>query len=147
MTAAPSTGRVVVAVHDSPAGERAVVRGVAEARARRCALHLVRVWREVDLLYSMTRQEAARLARSERVNKLMLERAAWRAQQLDPHLTVTTELLPGDLYEALTGVAKTAELIVIGAAEPGSPDDIADWLPRHAGCPVIVVEPAPVGPG
>lgn len=136
-------GKVVVAVHDSASGRQAIRRGVAEARHRGCGLHLIRVWREIDLLFSMTRQETARLSKSEKANRFMLEQAAWQAQELAPDLIVTTELLPGDLYEALLGVSKSAKAIVLGDPAPHSSDEISQWLPEHAGCPVIVVSPTP----
>ncbi len=135
-------GKVVVGVQDSPAGDAALTRGVAEALQRRTGLHLVRIWREVDLLFSMTRSEVARLSKSEKTNKLMLERAAWRAAQLAPELTITTELLPGDLFEAMAGVSKAAQLLVVGSDRSNSDSDISEWIRERAQCPVIVVDAA-----
>ncbi|HEX2904827.1 MAG TPA: universal stress protein [Jatrophihabitans sp.] len=135
-------GAVVVGVADTPAAGAALARGVREARQRHAGLRLVRVWREVDLLFSMTRAEVARLASSEQANKLLLERAAWQARSQAPDLRVAADLLPGDLFETLAGVSKDAQLLVIGSDTPDSDSEIATWLRQHALCPVLVVEEA-----
>ncbi len=136
-------GMVVVGVHDTSAAEAALARGVAEAQRRDCGLHLVRVWREVNLLFSMTRAEVARLPKSESANRLLLERAAWQARELAPTLAVTTELSPGDLFETLADASKSAQVLILGTDSPGSDSDIALWLSERVQCPVIVVAAEP----
>ena len=133
--------RVVAGVADTDAGQAAVRRAVVEARDRGCALHLVRVWREIDCLLSLSRTEVARLPTSERANQLLLERAAWQVGQLDGSLQVTTELVPGDLYAALVEQSQDADLLVVGVDQPG--EEVAGWLHEHAQCPVLLVRPEP----
>lgn len=129
--------RVVAGVADTASGRAAVRRAAAEAHERNCPLHLVRVWREIDCLLSMSRTEAAELPASEQANRLLLERAAWQARQLTGSLPVTTELVPGDLYAAMIEQSQHAGLLVIGTDE--LPAGFADWLHEHAQCPVLVV--------
>jgi len=136
-------GKVVVGVQDGLAAAAALRRGVAEAQQRGCGLHLVRVWREVDRLLSLTRAELARLGESEQQNKLLLERAAWQARRLAPELVVTAELRPGDIYQVLAQLGSHAQLVVLGVDDPGSGNDIARWLAEHVQSPVVLVEPEP----
>jgi hypothetical protein len=138
---------VVVGVSDTSSAHAAVARGVDEARSRGRSLHLVRVWEDIDRLFSMTRTEVAHLGASEQENKMILERAAWEAGQIDDQLEVTTELVPGNLLEAMTEQSFSATLLVLGADVNLEEQDFAAWLAQRVRCPVVVVDaPEPATP-
>jgi len=135
--------RVVVAVSDSPSGQAALRYAVGEAVRRNASLHLVRVWREIGRLYSLSRSEASRLHADERAEEAVLAHAVDRARSIAPELAVVFDFIPGDLYRALEAAARGADLVVVGA---GSPEHssylIGRWCERHLHVPVSVV-PAP----
>lgn len=138
---ASSRPTVVVAVSSSASGQEAVRRGVREARQRQARLRLIRVWRDIDRLFSMSRTEVSVLRGQERAEQAILAEAAARASQLDPALDVEAVLLCGDLYDRLLPAAADADLLVIGA---GGPDErssfIGEWFQQHAPCPVAIVD-------
>lgn len=133
---------VLVAVSSSPSGQEALRRGVREARQMGAHLRLIRVWRDIDRLLSMTRAEVTALRGQERAEEAILAEAAARARSLDRSLNVDARLVPGDVYDSLLAAAKDVDLLLIGS---GSPEDrssfIGEWFQRHAPCPVTIVDP------
>jgi nucleotide-binding universal stress UspA family protein len=130
---------VVVAVSASPSGQEALRRGVREARLRGARLHLIRVWRDIDRFFSMTRAEAGAMRAQERAEQAILADAVQRAESLDSALLVSAELVPGDLYTAITAAAAHAELLVVGAGDTESRSAlIGEWFQRHVPCPVVI---------
>jgi nucleotide-binding universal stress UspA family protein len=140
---------VLVAVSSSPSGQEAVRRGVREARQRQGRLRLIRVWRNIDRFFSMSRAEVSALRGEERAEQAILSDAAERAAQLDPTLDVEAVLLCGDLYDRLLSAAEDVDLLVVGAGGVGNLAErssfIGEWFQQHAPCPVAIVDvPFPV---
>lgn len=132
---------VLVAVSPSPSGREALRRGVREARAMGASLRLLRVWRDIDRLLSMTPAEARALHQQQRGEEAILADALARARELDDTLEVETRLLPGDVYDGLLAAAQDVDLVVLGAGDTESRSaSIAAWLQRHARCPVAIVD-------
>ncbi len=138
MTAMQSGRRVVVGVSDSAAGQAAIRKAVGQAVTRGCDLHLVRVWRELDWLPSMTRADARALPTWERDDKKILADAADLANSLDPVLGLIVEWAPGDLYAAMTRAADGADLVVVGRSSDGA-IEFGHWLAENVACPVELV--------
>ena len=145
-TAADSDGstrhapRVVVGVSASESGRGALRFAVSEASVRHAALHIVRVWREVDGLFSMTAARAIGLRDRERADGLVLGEAVEAAHALDPEVQVIPEFVPGDLYAAMQARTEGAGLLVLGAgAGEYSSLLIGEWFRQHAHCRVVLV--------
>jgi hypothetical protein len=133
----------VVGVADSPSGLAAVAAGVREAALRQVSVRLVRVWRDIGWLFSMTLADVKRLPASEQADQRLLAAAAAYAHTVDPAVTVETEFLTGGLYNQLYGEAGRAQLLVLGAGNEAT-GLVADWFTRHrpsGGCPVLTVNP------
>ena len=145
-TAADSGGstrhapRVVVGVSASESGRGALRFAVSEASVRHAALHIVRVWREVDGLFSMTAARAIGLRDRERADGLVLGEAVEAAHALDPEVQVIPEFVPGDLYAAMQARTEGAGLLVLGAgAGENNSLLIGEWFRQHAHCRVVLV--------
>ncbi len=134
---------VLVGVSDSAAGKAAIRLAMREAASRACGVHLVRVWRDVCWLPSMTRADAARMPEWERSDKRILAIATAVARRSEPAVEVTAEWLPGDLYAIMQAAARRARLVVVGASGPGdSRSDLGAWLQHNVRTPVVVVDAA-----
>ena len=139
---AKSTRRVVVGVADTPSGRAAFHAAVLAAQQRGATLELVRVWRDIDRLFSMTLSETRRLSDSQRHDRQLLDDFRQAVALVAPDLPCTGELLRGDLYEDLLHRSEGADLLVLGAGdESNSSHLIGEWFRRHATCPVQLVQP------
>jgi hypothetical protein len=76
--------RVVVGVSASRSGLAALRVAVHEAVARNATLHLVRVWRDVGWLFSMTAADIMGMRDRERADGLVLALAVEAAHAIDP---------------------------------------------------------------
>lgn len=132
--------RVVVGVSASESGRGALRYALREASARHAALHVVRVWREIDGLFSMTAARAIGLRDRERADELVLAEAVAAAHTLDPEVPVIPELVPGELYSAMQARTDGAGLLVLGVGD-GERNAflIGDWFGQHAYCQVVLV--------
>src|SRR5579875_1295127 len=110
-----SARRVVVGVSTSESGRAALRAGVDEARRRHSALVLVRAWRDIDRVFSMTSAEVRDLPLSRARENELLDDAVAAARALDGTLAVTGVLVAADVYPALLDAAAGAEVLVVGA--------------------------------
>jgi len=143
---ADSRARVIVGVHDSLPGLRALRRAVAEARKRECVLHAVRAWTA----------PASGYAPMLRVWALDCDDAA--QQEICHAFDTAMGGLPGDLdmrfvtVQGLVGPALVEyarhddDLLVVGVGRDGwwrrlFGRHTAAYCVRRAVCPVLVVPP------
>lgn len=137
--------RVVVGVSNSASGQAALRRGVREARDRGAALHLVRAWRDVDRLFSMTAAEVRDLPAAQSREAAVLSDAYREARRLDRTLRIQADLVAADVYPALSKAAQAAAVLVMGAGSAAAHSShLGEWFQQHASCPVVIV-PAAAG--
>jgi nucleotide-binding universal stress UspA family protein len=134
--------RVVVGVSGGPAGEAALRLGADLAQTAALRLHLVRVFREAEWMFSAPPDELAELADDEQHQRSLLSSAYLTAKQLAPSAVVTAEFVPGSVYELLLVRAKGAHALVLGARTDDEPGPVARWHLRHAECAVLIVNGA-----
>jgi len=133
---------IVVGISGTASGRAALSYAVAVAADRGATLHLVRVWRDIDRLFSMTLDEARELSDGQRKERQLLEDSRLAVGLLAPDLRCTTEFVRGDLYSDLLNRSEGADLLVLGAGDPeGTSHLIGEWFRRHATCPVVLVNP------
>lgn len=131
---------VLVGVSASHSGLAALRVAVRETVARNGTLHLVRVWRDVGWLFSMTAADI-RMRDRERADGLVLALAVEAAHATDPYVHVCPEFIPGDLYANLLARAEGADLLVLGSGDEQTADgSIGDWFRKRARCPVAIVD-------
>jgi len=132
---------VVVGVSASHSGLAALRLAVGEAIARNGTLHLVRVWRDVTWLFSMTAADIIGMRDRERADGLVLALAVEAAHAIDPYVHVCPEFIPGDLYANLLGRAEGADLLVLGFGDEQSTEgSVGDWFRKRARCRVVIVD-------
>lgn len=131
---------VLVGVDDGPSGRAALLWAIGEARRRDASLHLVRVVRDVDWLFSATQADIATIEADGADDARMLAEAVYQAHLSSPTTTVVSELLTGDLFETLNAYTDTAELLVVGAEDDQTAgDSTGHWFAANAHCPVQMV--------
>jgi nucleotide-binding universal stress UspA family protein len=141
-----SRTRVVLGVHDSLSGLRAVRRAVAEAQARGAVLHAVRAWTQRSTGCPVpvpAHQQDLDDAAASRVRDAF--NAALGGLPVDIEVRIVT--VQGPVGPVLVGYANREEdLLVVGVgrhcliARVASPR-IARYCIRHARSPVLVVPP------
>jgi Universal stress protein family len=133
--------RVMIGVSDSEAGRAALRFAVHEAKARRVALHLVRVWPDVAWLGSMSRDDVSHMTEWECTNQRVLAAALGTVRELAPALDVIPEFAAGDLYSTLQNRTRGACLVVLGRSDEREDGYRTDrWFEQHVDCPVVVVD-------
>jgi hypothetical protein len=134
--------RIVVGVSDTSASRAAVRVGAAEAVRLSLPVFLLRVWRDIDRLLSMTSDEVNVFA-GDRTSEIAILRAATeQARLIDPDLEVVSEFVPADLYGAMRSRCQDALLLVVGQDfVEDSDDSFGEWCIRNLECPVWVVDP------
>lgn len=139
---------IVVGVSGSPSGSAALSQAIQVATEQGAHLKLVRVWRDIDRLFSLTLAEARQLSETQRLDRQLLEEARTAVGLVSPAVPCTAELLRGDLYSDLLHLTESADLLVLGAGDPaGTSHLIGEWFRRHASCPVQLVAPEQVAAG
>jgi nucleotide-binding universal stress UspA family protein len=132
---------VLVGVSASHSGLAALRVAVRETVARNGTLHLVRVWRDVGWLFSMTAADIMGMRDRERADGLVLALAVEAAHAIDPYAHVCPEFISGDLYANLLARAEGADLLVLGSGDEQSTEgSIGDSFRRRARCPVVIVD-------
>jgi nucleotide-binding universal stress UspA family protein len=135
------TPRIVLGVSGTPSGSAALSYAVQVATERDATLELVRVWRDIDRLFSLTVDEARLLSDGQRTERELLEESRLAVSLASPGLRCTTEFLRGDLYADLLNRSEGADLLVLGAGDPeGTSHLVGEWFRRHATCPVALVD-------
>lgn len=140
----PDTGRVVVGVDGSGAGERALAFAFAEAALRGATLRAVHTWS--DLLSDRTRLGLDRARAAEEGERLLAERlAGWSSGY--PSVTVERVVEHDRPVRALLRHAARARLLVVGSRGrelAGSGmllGSTSRALVHHSPCPLAVVRP------
>lgn len=141
----PAQQRIVVGVSDSPSGRAALQAGIALAVERDATLELVRVWRDVGRLFSLSLHEARLLTESQRRDQEFLDECVTVVRLVAPAVPCTGFLTRGELYDDLLERCTGADLLVLGAGDGGNSHLIGEWFARHAPCPVRLVDAVPEG--
>jgi nucleotide-binding universal stress UspA family protein len=130
----PTTSPVVVGVDGTAAGLAAVRLGAREAVSRGRLLRIVHAFTWAG--EGSSRLEAERL----------LAEAAASAQRSTPGVRVDPQLVDGPADRVLIQLSRTAELVVLGSAPPGS--SVLVQTTARAFCPVVVARGPrpPAGP-
>ncbi len=141
---ADSPKRVVVGVHDSVAGLRALRWAVAEARQRGATLHVLRAWRpsayERGMALAAWRDAGDQMAAAEVLDAFA---AAMGGPPTDLKVMVVT--VPGPPGPALVSYADRGDdLLIVGSCQRPLAHQmlglsVARYCLRHARCPVLAV--------
>lgn len=139
--------RIVVGVDGSPGAEAAVAWALNEARSLHCGVHLVNAYgdaytdRAVEIYGRLPVPELPRMSSASRV---IVDRAAGRANELAPDIEVTVEAVGAPPLRTLLVEAERASRVVLGSrglkafgsAVLGS---VGGAVAARAACPVVVV--------
>lgn len=130
----PTTSPVIVGVNGTAAGLAAVRLGAREAVSRGRLLRIVHAFTWAD-------ESADRLG----AERLLAEAAA-TAQRSTPGVRVEPQLVDGPADRVLIQLSRTAEMVVLGSAPPGS--SVLLQTVARAFCPVVVARGPrpPAGP-
>jgi Universal stress protein family len=132
--------RVVVGVSRSGGGLAALRAGVTYARTLGVELHLIRVWQDVDWLFSATAAQASALVSSEASDHALLIAAADTAHALDPGVAVSAEFIAGNVFADLPAILRSTDLLVVGSPQNETTDTpMADWFARHTESTVLEI--------
>ena len=136
--------RIVLGVSDSAAGRAALNVAVDIAVRRRLPLHLVRVWHDVDWFLPASTDPMDVLVADEHGERDTFARICAQAMNRAPHLRLSWELIPGDVYATLLQRTSGADLLVLGTNATYGSDTgrLGSWFIERAKCPVIVVDAA-----
>ena len=136
--------RIVLGVSDSAAGRAALNVAVDIAMRRQLPLHLVRVWHDVDWFLFAATNAMDLLVADENGERDRFATICAHAMNRAPHLRLSWELIPGDVYSTLLQRTTGADLLVLGTNAPSGSDTgrLASWFIERAKCPVIVVDAA-----
>ena len=135
------TRPVVVGVDGVPGSAGALRYGIAEARRRGTALHLVHVLPSYPPVWPTVPVAPAALTR---IGAGILERAADEVHRAAPDLVVTTSLGHGSRSAAIVGAARAAQLVVVGRETRHGVDRVLTGtttagVAARASCDVVVV--------
>jgi nucleotide-binding universal stress UspA family protein len=120
----PTTSPVVAGVDGTAAGLAAVRLGAREAVSRGRLLRIVHAF------------TWAGESQSRRAAEQLLAEATATAQRSTPGVRVDPQLVDGPADRVLIQLSRTAELIVVGNAQPGS--SVLTQITARAFCPVVV---------
>ncbi|APA95780.1 universal stress protein [Nocardia seriolae] len=140
-----SNGDAVIVAVDESAGS-AVAWAARTAAVHHAPLHLLRVLeitpdQGLGLGTTITSEDYERL---EEHGRWLLEAAAAEAAEVDPNLTVTTELATGAIIPTLLERTRSARMLVSGARGLGALrrallGSVSSVLARRSHCPFVVV--------
>jgi nucleotide-binding universal stress UspA family protein len=139
--------RVMVGVDGSAAGDAALLWAASEARVRRAELLVVHICddhllRAAPYASVFCRPDAERALAD---GQAIVGDAAARIAETHPDVPVRSRLLRGRPAEALLGLAKGADLLVLGSAAHHAGDGhlgaVLLTCLRWPSCPVVVVPP------
>jgi nucleotide-binding universal stress UspA family protein len=147
-----SSGPVVVGVDGSPAAEHALGLAFEEAAARGCELMAVRAHPTPVRAWGVgaaapSKPDSQQVKDAER-DDLTAAVATWREKY--PQVPVETLVPDGNPVDILTGVSRTAQLIVVGTRGHGSVSSaflgsVSLHLLHHADCPVLIAHTPAAG--
>jgi nucleotide-binding universal stress UspA family protein len=137
----PDPGPVVVGVDGAPGSAGALRFGIAEARRRGTALHLVHVLPIYPPVWPVQPVVTAGL---QAVGTGILERAAAGVREAAPDLEITTALAHGPRSSAIVEAAQQAQLVVVGRETRRGVDRMLTGattagVAARASCSVVVV--------
>jgi len=140
MSEATRAPRILVGVDNRAPGQAALDLALEQGVLRDASLHLVRVCRDIDWLFSATADDVAKLEASAAEDARILADAVRLARLVAPEVEIISELVTGDLFEELKSRSADADLLILGADEdPTAGDLVGDWFTAHANCPVEIV--------
>lgn len=140
----PQVRRPVLVGYDgAPGSEQALCWAAEEAQLRDLPLLICHVW---QCPYSFQPLEEEMLERLEGVGATVLENGVRRAQEMAEGLDIRSCLVRGPAVATLLGVARDAELVVLGSLGHGGFEELrvgsaAVRVTAHSPRPVIIVRP------
>jgi nucleotide-binding universal stress UspA family protein len=136
--------RIVLGVSDSAAGRAALNVAVDIAMRRQLPLHLVRVWQDVDWFLPASTDAIDLLVADDHGERNTFAKICAQAVNRAPHLRLSWELIPGDVYSTLLQRTTGADLLVLGTNATYGSDTgrLGSFFIERAKCPVIVVDAA-----
>ena len=139
MKAMMSEPYVVVCVSESASGQAALRVAAHEAASRHCPLLVLRVWREVGWLFSMTCEDAAHTPAWYRAEQRLMADAVATVRTCAPDVEVFQKCVGGDLHSIVADETRQALVVVVGSSRHAPYSGLGPWLRHHVTCPVVIV--------